>query len=97
MKEIYRLYKEFWRADFPELGKVVGAFPLYDGLFAGMAHAVAGGEDWRHKDIVEPDEETALFIKNLREKEKHTEDEIDFLEYFELMERITTLIKEKLA
>lgn len=77
---------------FPELGKQVGHFPLYDSLLAGCANQALSGTPLPPKDIPIPDEATVAFVKMLRSKARLEKEEQYFLEYFDLLEKIRKLL-----
>ena len=88
MAKIDELFDSLRQQPFPDLGKRVGDFPLYDSLLAGCAERASRGELIPQSDIPIPDEETARFISELRQKSVTSDEEHAFLLYFDLLEQI---------
>jgi hypothetical protein len=78
------------RRPFPRLGKQVGDFPLFDSLRAGATDRYLRGKAVNRAEIPEPDLETLEAVTALRLKARAqlSEEERDFLEYFEHMEQV---------
>ena len=88
MAKIKELFDGLQQQPFPDLGKRVGDFPLYDSLLAGCAERASRGELIPQSDIPIPDEETARFVSELRQKSVISGEEHAFLMYFDSLEQI---------
>src|SRR5262245_22340747 len=66
IQTIKLLWEALENAPFPELGKQVGGFALYDSLLAGTAKSVLTGSKVKPADIPLPDEETREVVKQIR-------------------------------
>jgi hypothetical protein len=92
MREVGELYAQARRKRFPALGKRVGDFAFYDSLLAGCADRAANGEALDPNEVPIPDDETVRHVEFLREKAGLTNEETEFLEYFDLLEEIRSAI-----
>ncbi len=68
------------------MGKVVGDFGLYDSLLAGTVASFLAG--LHLEDIPGPDEESEQILVLLKNKQNRNQQETEFLEYGELLERL---------
>lgn len=93
--EIQALYEQLRVTPFPDLGKQVGDFVLYDSLLAGCADRAARGESIPLADIPMPDDETLRRVNELRLKRELGSDEAEFLRYFVLQERIRVILSTR--
>jgi hypothetical protein len=84
------IFESLLRRPFPRLGKQVGDFPLYDSLLAGLAGRYLKGKVVNQSEVPEPDRGTLEAVTALRLKARAqlSEEERDFLEYFEHMEDV---------
>ena len=64
------LFEELRNTPFPELGKIVGDFPLYDALVAGTASSFLRGAKVDREAIPQPDPETNAMLTSLRKKHR---------------------------
>lgn len=87
-KAIRALFEQLKKTPFPELGKVVGDFTLYDSLVAGTASSYLDGAIISPDSVPAPDYETEEALKTLKKKPKLTEQEADLLEYAQLLDRL---------
>jgi len=90
--EMMKLYEKFDTLRFPPLGKQLGDFALYEALFAGIVSRYMAGEKIDIEKIPIPDEMTSEAVVSLRIKKVLDFDEQEFLEYFDLMEKLQQLI-----
>jgi hypothetical protein len=81
-KKIGALFAELKKRSFPAMGKVVGDFGLYDSLLAGTVASFLA------EDIPGPDEESEQILVLLKNKQNRNQQETEFLEYGELLERL---------
>lgn len=86
--EFRELHTTFRRLRFPRLGKVVGGFPLYDSLCAGLFERIAGGERIAREELPVPDEDVIRFVSEIREKRDLSNEEREFLEYCDLIDKL---------
>ncbi|MFZ2031091.1 MAG: hypothetical protein WAU68_12325 [Vitreimonas sp.] len=86
------LYKELFAAPFPRLGASLGFFAAYDGDIAGFASRAAEGEIIDASLLPEPDAEAVAFASKVRSSVTRTTDEAEFLQYFDLLERLRSAI-----
>jgi hypothetical protein len=85
-KKIGALFAELKKRSFPAMGKVVGDFGLYDSLLAGTVASFLAG--LHLEDIPGPDEESEQILVLLKNKQNRNQQETEFLEYGELLERL---------
>lgn len=88
MSDIKTLYERLRALPRPSLANRIGDFPLYESLLAGCADRVAGGGLLDLSRVPAPDAETATQVEQLRRKGNCTEEELAFLEYFDLLEEL---------
>lgn len=88
MDNIKQLYERLRETPFPEYGKLVGDFVLYDSLLAGCADRFYRGESVCTSEVPVPDEETMFCIRQLQNKKELNKEEFNFLQYFVLLEDI---------
>jgi hypothetical protein len=94
MNDIKQLYSQLRALPWPKLGKNIGDFGLYDALLTGCADVVFRGGFIEESKIPIPDEETMRRVDTLRKKDRFTQDEKAFLEYFNLLEEIRHTLEE---
>jgi len=82
------LYDELKKLPFPELGKVIGDFPLYDSLLAGTANSILKKKRISIEAIPAPDSETEQKFKSLKQKADLDPAEQEFVAYFNLLENL---------
>jgi hypothetical protein len=82
------LFAEFLAAPFPRLGGSVGRFAAYDGDIAGYATRAIEGEAIDASVLPEPDSETKDLVRRLRTSQSRSADEAEFLQYFDLLDRV---------
>ncbi len=87
-RDIRVLFEEFKNAPFPELGKVVGDFVLYDSLIAGTVSSFIHGVKIDVEAIPVPDKKTAEMLKGLKKKPKLDGLEAEFVKYAQLLEEL---------
>ncbi len=82
------------RLRFPSLGKQIGDFPLYDSLLAGLADRHLTGKKVSRAEVPEPDPQTLEAVAALRLKTRAvlSEEEREFLRYFEHTERVRAIL-----
>jgi hypothetical protein len=87
------LYRRLEATPFPRMGGIVGDFLLYDSILAGYASRLAKGApvDEVAADL-EADHGTLQTVAALRAKKGRTEEEQEFLDYFDLLEEIRTVV-----
>jgi hypothetical protein len=85
---IRALYARLRVTPFPDLGKRIGDFVLYDSLLAGCADRAARGEAVPGSEVPVPDEETLRRVDELKRQGHLHDGEAEFLRYFELLEQI---------
>jgi hypothetical protein len=91
MKALRELYRRHRAAKWPKLAGTVGDFGLYDSLVAGVLEsALTTGVV---KDVPEPDDVTLRQVAALREAVTITDEEREFLEYFNLLGEISEELK----
>ena len=93
--EVRILYDRLRRTAFPGLGKQVGDSPLHDSLIAGCASRASRGEPLDAEEVPVPDDETAMFVMALRQKEVSSEEEQAFLSYFDLLEQLRASLQRQ--
>src|SRR5438128_1417854 len=77
-KNIHALFEEFRNTPFPELGKVVGDFALYDSLLAGTVSSFLAGAKVDLEAVPVPDQETEATLSALEKKNTLDRQEADF-------------------
>ena len=87
-KYIRVLFEQFKTVPFPELGKTVGDFALYDSLMAGTVSSYLDGANIVPEAIPIPDQETERMLKVLKKKVRPTRPEADFLNYAQLLNEL---------
>jgi|SRR2546426_6180359 len=93
MATIKELYGRLLATPFPRLGGLVGEFLLYDSTLAGYASRLAEGATVDQVAArIEVDDETLQTVATLRAKKGRTEEEQEFLDYFDLLEEIRTAV-----
>lgn len=93
--DLEALHQHFLAAPFPRLGGSVGAFAAYDGFIAGYASRAVKGETIAASALPEPDQETAAFFERLQGSQRRSAGEAEFLEYFDLLERVRQAISDE--
>jgi hypothetical protein len=88
VNNVQDLYEQLKQKPFPVLGKHVGDFVLYDSLIAGCAAQASRGKIIPPEEIPAPDKETLRQVAQLRNKDRRNYQEQDFLEYFDLLDKI---------
>ena len=81
-------YDRLVAARFPQLGKRVGDFALWDSLLAGTANSYITGRLVKLEDIPLPDDETIRFADELHKQPSLSHEEHCFLEYFAILEAL---------
>lgn len=94
-RELEKLNRDFLAAPFPRLGGSVGFFASYDGFIAGYASRAIKGEPIAASAVPEPDQITTAYVKRLRAAQRRSEDEADFLRYFDLLEQVLRAISDE--
>jgi len=92
MSDVKTLYLRLRGMPWPTLAGRVGDFPLYESLLAGYADRVVHGDLTDVSSVPTPDDETVAYVRKLRTKTDRAEEEIDFLEYFDLLEEIRSCL-----
>ena len=92
MTRVRPLYERLLAMHAPVLGGRVGDFPLYEAMVAGCASRAASGQPYDVLNVPEPDEVTLAFVTALRNKGERTQDEQEFLAYFDLLEEIRSAL-----
>lgn len=93
MESVKTLYERLRALPWPALAGSIGDFPLYESLIAGCADRAANGHDVDAATLPRPDAETLTAVAALRAKPTLTAAERAFLEYFELVEQISSALK----
>jgi hypothetical protein len=93
MIELGHLYERLRAKPWPALAKNVGEFPLYESLLVGCADRALKGMHLNSSDIPTPDPATVDRVRSLREKEAPSEQEAEFLAYYELLEKIRLVLR----
>ncbi|HKP54737.1 MAG TPA: hypothetical protein VJ183_19040 [Chloroflexia bacterium] len=95
---IRREYERFDDLPFPDLGKVVGDFPFYDSLLAGVVHSYITGRlvDFDVDNIPIPDDGTVEVVDELRRKPIRTLEEQEFLDYFDVLQNLQVMLQRAL-
>jgi hypothetical protein len=93
--DLEKLYQDFVAAPFPRVGGSVGLFAAYDGFIAGYASRAIKGEPIAASALLEPDQDTAAYVKRLRTAENRSAEEADFLRYFDLLEQVLQAISDE--
>ena len=91
-EDLRKLFAEFVAAPFPRLGGNVGGFAAYDGDIAGYATRAIEGESIDASVLPEPDPETKDLVRRLRTSQSRSADEQEFLQYFDLLDRVRQAI-----
>jgi hypothetical protein len=89
-------YEHLYHMPFPNLGKVVGDFPMYEMLLTGVANSYIAGRTLALDDLPAPDDGTFEAVLELRQKQSLTDEEQSFLEYFEVLETLQALLEQAL-
>jgi|SRR5579875_867783 hypothetical protein len=87
-KSISVLFDELRNIPFPELGKVIGDFVLYDSLLAGTASSFLAGVPIDLEAIPVPDQETETALNTLEKKSTLDRQEAEFLKYAQLLDEL---------
>jgi hypothetical protein len=85
---IRALFEQLQSLPFPQLGKLIGDFPLYDSLLAGTVTSYLAGAKLEREAIPVPDKEAADMVKALKKKPKLTRQESDFVKYAQLLNQL---------
>jgi hypothetical protein len=93
--EIRELFDRLRLEPFPELGKRIGDFPLYESLLAGCAQRASRNEVVSLSEIPVPDKDTSRSVDDLRRKGDRSEEEGAFLQYFDLLEQIRLALHQE--
>jgi hypothetical protein len=86
--DLRTLFAEFLAAPFPRLGGSVGTFAVYDGDVAGFATRAIEGEAIDVSVLPGPDVETRDLVRQIRTSESRSADQVEFLNYFDLLDRL---------
>jgi hypothetical protein len=92
MRDLKDLYERLRAMRWPALAGSVGDCALYESLLAGCADRVLRGGLLDVSKVPLPDEETVTHVGMLRAKDDRSPEEIAFLEYFDLLEEIRSLL-----
>lgn len=95
-KRLRRLFEEFTKAPFPQLGRVVGDFGLYDSLLSGTVSAFLDGAKVDVSRIPSPDGATTELCESLKGKTGLDVHEAEFLEYVRLLDELRGALDEAL-
>lgn len=87
-KSIHALFDDFKNVPFPQLGKMVGDFPFYDSLIAGIVSSFLKGERIDPATIPVPDPETEQVLEALIRKQSPNAQEIEFASYVRLLNEL---------
>ena len=94
INEIDNLYQYLKALPFPELGKQIGDFPLYDALLAGVANNYIQRRVLPDLDKIPcPDLETINEVNALRHKSDSKKGEVEFLQYFKVLEELQAVLE----
>ena len=88
MEDAKRLYERLQALPWPVLAGQIGDFALYESLLAGCLHRAAHHHLLDLSSLPQPDEGTIQAVAEIRLKAQPSAEEIEFLEYFELLETI---------
>jgi hypothetical protein len=86
-KDIHDLFEQLRNTPFPELGKVVGDFALYDSLLAGTVSSFLAGTKVDLEAVPVPDQETETTLCALK-KNSLDRQEDEFLKYAQLLDEL---------
>ena len=92
MDDFIDLYRRLRCLPFPTHGKMIGDFILYDSLIAGCADRISHGGHVLASEVPLPDDQTLREVARVRAKGLLNKEEQQFLEYFELLERLRQLL-----
>jgi hypothetical protein len=95
--EIERLYRHVRSLQFPRLGGKIGDFLLYDSLLVGVAQSYTSGEAIDQAILSGPDTKTMEAVAALRHKDLLSEEERQFLDYFEALDSLRQSILRDIA
>ncbi|MCP4547324.1 MAG: hypothetical protein GY835_12775 [bacterium] len=87
------LYERLRTLPFPNLGKRVGDFALYDALLAGCADRASRGGCVECSEVPVPAEETVNQVELLRKKDHISAEESAFLQYFDVLEQLRVALE----
>jgi hypothetical protein len=93
MSNILDIYERLKQQTFPSVGKRVGDFPLYDALLAGIADRAVRGERIMPQDLPVLDDECASYINNLRSNDNRSNEDQEFIDYYNILEELCNALK----
>lgn len=85
MEKLRQLAKELDGLPFPERGRRVGNFGLFDGLLSGQVSSVIEGVSLHPNQVVDPDEESVSESERIRGSVDPSHSELEYLRYFALL------------
>jgi hypothetical protein len=88
MSGIQKIYDALRAAPWPTLAGKIGDFALYEALLMGYADRAVNGEALDASSIPAPDNETISYVSRQHEKTALSDDEREFLLYFEVLESL---------
>jgi hypothetical protein len=88
MSGMQKIYDALQAAPSPTLAGKVGDFALYEALLMGYADRAVNGEALDASCIPAPDAETISYVSRLHEKTALSDDEREFLVYFDVLESL---------
>ena len=94
-EQLEDVYRQFERTPFPRLAKSLTVFPLYDASIAGLGSKASQGIAVGGDEIPDVDEETDRVVRELRQRPSPSQDEIEFLAYFDLLQRLVGAIRAR--
>jgi hypothetical protein len=87
-KSVRVLFDQLRNTPFPQLGRMVGDFALYDTLLAGTVSSFLAGARVDVEAIPVPDRQTEATLNVLKKKTNLNMQEADFLKYAQLLEEL---------
>jgi hypothetical protein len=88
LDRVRTLFTQLTAEPFPQMGKIVGEFVLYDALLAGTADSVLASNSIVLDHIPNPDAETVDTMNNLKARTALSNDERDLVNYFDLLTKL---------
>jgi hypothetical protein len=88
MRDVKALYERLRATPWPALAGSIEDFPLYESLLAGCADQVVKGYPLDISKVPTPDHKTVAQVAMLRKKGDKSQEEMAFLDYFDLLEEI---------
>lgn len=98
METVDDLWHRLVATPIPRLAKALDGFDLWDSRVASYAHRLVDGLPLDEGALqLSPDDQTMELVLKLRSKVDVTDDEREFLSYYELLAEIQARVREKAA